>query len=81
MEVNTVPGIIVYKSEDGRGEMSGDVKVLQARDSCLFCKKICHQKRYCQSYKDWKEKNPNRKTENISRKPVSCYNSGEGGTM
>ena len=47
MEVNTVPGIIVYKSEDGRGEMSGDVKVLQARDSCLFCKKICHQKRYC----------------------------------
>ena len=55
MEVNTMPGLIVYKSEDKRVE--------------IFCKN--HQKRDCWSYEGWKEKNPNRKTGNTSRIPVS----------
>ena len=36
MKVNTMPGIIVYKVKDERGEMSGEVNSLQSRDSCLF---------------------------------------------
>ena len=40
MIVNTMPGMIVYKPIDERGEMSGDVSELQARDSCLYCKKL-----------------------------------------
>ena len=79
MEVNTVPGLIVYKSEDEKGEMSGDA--LQTRDNCLFCKKTGHQKRDCRSYEEWKEKNPNRKTENTNRKPVPCFNSGKEGQI
>ena len=66
-EVNTMPGLIVYESEDERGEMSGVVNKLQARDGCLFCKKTSHHMRNCRSYEDWKEKNPNRKTGNTNR--------------
>lgn len=44
MQVNTMLEIIVYESKDERGEMPGDVNALQARDSCLFCKKASHQK-------------------------------------
>jgi len=44
MQVNTLLEIIVYESKDEKGEMPGDVNALQARDSCLFCKKVSHQK-------------------------------------
>ena len=33
MELNKMPGIIVYVSKDERREMSGDVNVLQAQNS------------------------------------------------
>ena len=81
MELNIMPGIIVYDSKDERGEMSGDVNRLQAKDSCLFCKKTGHHKINCQCYKDWKKKNPNRKTGNTNRKLVSCYKTGKEGQI
>ena len=62
-EVNTMPGLIVYESENERGKMSGVVNKLQARDGCLFCKKTSHHMRNCRSYEDWKEKNPKSKQE------------------
>ena len=81
MELNKMPGIIVYESKDERGEMPGDVNMLQAQNSCLFCKKTGHHKINCQCCKDWKEKNPNRKTGNTNRKLVSCYKSGKEGQI
>ena len=44
MEENIIPGIILDKSEDEGGEVSGDVNKLQARDTYFFCKKTSHQK-------------------------------------
>ena len=81
LEVNAMQRLILEESEDERGEMSGDINAFQARDSCFFCKKTGHQKTDCQSYKDWKKKNLNRKTENMNRKPVFCHNCEKEGHM
>jgi len=56
--------IIVKETKEERSQISGDVNKLQARDSCLLCKKTGHQKKDCQSYEVWKKKNPNNKTGN-----------------
>ncbi len=73
MEVNSMPGIVVYEPKDERGEMSGNVNLLQARDSCLFCKKTSHPRRNCQTYEDWKEKNPNKRSGNTNREPAIIW--------
>ena len=56
MEVNAMPGLILDRSEDEGGEVSGDVN----RDCFFFSKKTRQQKKGSQSYKDWKKMNPNR---------------------